>query len=118
MEQAIDPKQSDYPILNLGGRDFCLKFRFADVLRLKETHQIDLLQKTEVTGSDLLIRMLRVVEAGIQHDPSRACSFESLCELATMRDIKAIGDAVQAAINPVTQTQAVEVQTEPKPTVQ
>jgi hypothetical protein len=109
MEQVIDPKQSDYPILNLGGREFALKFRFSDVFRLKREHKIDLLESTEMKGSDLLIRMLRVVEAGIAHDATQAVNFDCLCDLAEMRDIVAIGEAVQLAIKPLTQKQ---IQTE------
>lgn len=56
-----------HPTVKLGDAEYPVKFRLYDLVELRKTHDIDLFVKTEVSGLDAVVRIAKVLSAGIAH---------------------------------------------------
>jgi hypothetical protein len=62
---AADPQK--HPTVRLDGKDYELKFRVSDVVKLQKDHKIDLFVPAEVSGIEALQKLGAVIAAGIAH---------------------------------------------------
>lgn len=65
MTPSVDPVK--HPIVNLGGKDYPVKFRLSDLSNLNKEHKIDLFTQTKVSGIEAVERVAIVLAAGIAH---------------------------------------------------
>lgn len=63
MVRNMDPVT--HPTVNIGGKDYPLKFRQKDIVGLKMNHAIDITER--VGGIDAIARLPTIVAAGLAH---------------------------------------------------
>jgi hypothetical protein len=67
MQPSTTTDPVKYPTINLGGKEYELKYRLSDMVNLAKEHQIDLFVKTETIGVAGLERLAKVIAAGLTH---------------------------------------------------
>jgi hypothetical protein len=94
MTPNVDPVKR--ATVHLGDKDYPLKFRLSDLTKLSTDHGIDLFVPVESRGIEAIMRMAKIIQAGIAHTGAQL-SLDDIAESIELPEIPVYALAITEA---------------------